>query len=106
MFVITIKTFIDNFVLPHWYYILAVTVLLWFLSNRYFTPLRTIPGPILASFTRLPRLISVAWGSPHERDIRLHEKYGPLVRMGPDLVGDPQEINKIYGTSTNFKKVR
>ncbi|KAK0727800.1 cytochrome P450, partial [Lasiosphaeria miniovina] len=67
---------------------------------------RHVPGPFLASITNLPRL-GWAWsGKAHETYISLHDKYGKLVRIGPNCVsvGDPHEIQKIYGTGVNMGK--
>ncbi|KAK4189133.1 putative cytochrome P450 pisatin demethylase-like protein [Podospora australis] len=67
---------------------------------------RSVPGPFLASISNLPRL-GWAWsGQPHTTQIQLHNKYGKLVRVGPNClsVGDPHEINKIYGTGSNMQK--
>ena len=35
----------------------------------------------------------------HRETVRLHEKHGTLVRMGPDQVSvtDPDAVKKIYG---------
>ncbi|EXJ72498.1 uncharacterized protein A1O5_05003 [Cladophialophora psammophila CBS 110553] len=78
----------------------------WLLSNRYLTPLRKVPGPFWASCSRIPRFFAVLVGRPHEWELGLHQKYGPLVRVGPDLlsVGDCAEMDQIYGTSTKFRK--
>ncbi|KAK3369969.1 cytochrome P450 [Podospora didyma] len=65
-----------------------------------------VPGPLFASLSNFPRL-KWAWsGSAHNRHIQLHEKHGKLVRIGPNCisVGDPHEIQKIYGTGTNMGK--
>lgn len=37
----------------------------------------------------------------------LHEKYGPIVRIGPNLLDiDMPEVNKtVYGSDTNWRKV-
>lgn len=66
-----------------------------------------IPGPFLASISNIPRLLWARSGSAHETHIRLHEKYGSLVRLGPNSVsvGDPREISKIYGIRSSFGKV-
>ncbi|KAK3680865.1 cytochrome P450 [Podospora appendiculata] len=70
-----------------------------------------IPGPgpgrpILASISNLPRLVWGGSGRAHVVHIELHQKYGNLVRLGPNCisVGDPLEVPKIYGTSTSFGK--
>ncbi|KAK3332588.1 cytochrome P450 [Cercophora scortea] len=65
-----------------------------------------VPGPFLASISNLPRLVWGGSGQAHVVHIDLHQKYGNLVRLGPNCisVGDPLEVPKIYGTSTSFGK--
>lgn len=91
-----------------WYlsiFFLLVGRMLW---NRWYTGLNHIPGPLLQSLTQLPRVYQVWTGRIHEYDLQLHQKYGAIVRIGPKLVSiaDRNEINKIYGVSTKFYKVR
>ncbi|KAK1764005.1 cytochrome P450 [Phialemonium atrogriseum] len=97
---------IVDLVHQHWLFLIVGLVSSWLLANRYLTSLRKIPGPFLASCTRLPRFFAVLRGRPHEWELRLHRKYGRIVRTGPDLVsvGDPAAINLIYGASDKFKK--
>jgi hypothetical protein len=66
-----------------------------------------IPGPLLCSITNLPRLLWVRTGKAHIIHIQLHEKYGNLVRLGPNniSVGDAREVSKIYGVTANLRKV-
>ena len=66
-----------------------------------------IPGPTMASFSNIPRLAWAWSGKPHEVQIRLHKRYGKIVRLGPNCIsiGDPREINKVYGTGANMPKV-
>ena len=54
--------------------------------QRYFSPLAKVPGPFLASFTNLWWLCVVLKRQQHLDSIRLHEQYGPLVRLGPKHV--------------------
>lgn len=91
----------------HYWLILGFGIASWLLSNRYLTPLRKLPGPFFASCTRIPRFLAVLRGRPHEWELKLHEKYGNIVRTGPDLVsvGDPAAISLIYAASDKFKKV-
>ncbi|KAL8766518.1 MAG: hypothetical protein Q9209_006734 [Squamulea sp. 1 TL-2023] len=65
-----------------------------------------VPGPFLASLTNLVRLRWVLTRKAHHIHIDLHEKYGPLVRIGPNTVsvGDPREIRQIYGLTGEFVK--
>jgi hypothetical protein len=82
-------------------------VLIYHIANRYRFGLAHIPGPWLASVTDLWRLVTVTKGSSHEVDLELHRRYGPLVRLAPNLisVADPAEIPTIYGISSKFYKV-
>jgi hypothetical protein len=50
-------------------------LLLW---RRYQSPLSDIPGPFLASFTRLWHIIRIFAGDINVRSIREHEKHGML----------------------------
>lgn len=102
-----VMSFVRYLQIEHW--ILAL-VALWaarLFYNKYSTPLRKVPGPFWASCSRIPRFFAVLIGRPNEWELNLHRRYGSLVRVGPDLlsVGDPAEINQIYGASTKFKKV-
>lgn len=78
----------------------------YFLSVRYRTGLRLIPGPLLASFSDLDRIISTAKGLCMNYHIQLHEQYGPLVRIGPKHVSfsDPSYIPVLYGINSKFWK--
>lgn len=69
--------------------------------------LRQLPGPLLARFSGLYRL-SLVWGSEAPANYRkLHENYGPIVRVGPNhvSVSDPSMIPVIYGIGSKFIKV-
>lgn len=49
---------------------------------------------------------SVYKGQHHIEDLHLHEKYGKIVRVAPNLVSvaDTNEINQLYGITTKFTK--
>lgn len=87
--------------------LLAVSGLCYALSLRYRPYLRSIPGPFLASFTDLWRLLAVDKGNFEVVLQVLHNKYGDLVRVGPNCisVGDPREIKQIYGITRLYQKV-
>jgi len=84
---------------------IVVLLSIWF--YRSWARHRHIRGPLLASISNIPRLRWAWSGKAHEAHIRLHEKYGKLVRIGPNSisVGDPREIAKIYGIGANLCKV-
>ena len=96
-----------------WYYVLShpfifaiVFTVLYLLSNKYKRGLQNIPGPTLASYSALWRLHDVWAGDSHNTAIKLHDKYGKLVRIAPNVVSvaDPEEINTIYGLKSTFTK--
>jgi cytochrome P450 len=68
--------------------------------------LRAVPGPFLARFTRLYRLSMVTKGRAPERYREVHQKFGPVVRLGPNDVSfsDPAAIPIIFGIGTQFRK--
>lgn len=65
-----------------------------------------VPGPFLASLTNLVRLRWVLTRRAQHIHIDLHRRYGPLVRIGPNAVsvGDPAEIQQIYGLTGSYVK--
>ncbi|SMR48834.1 unnamed protein product [Zymoseptoria tritici ST99CH_1E4] len=69
-------------------------------------PLRSIPGPLLARFTRLWELYQVIKGDFEKTNIRLHRKYGPVVRLAPGRysVNDESALKVIYGLGSGFTK--
>ncbi|KAJ9299754.1 hypothetical protein DTO271G3_2638 [Paecilomyces variotii] len=70
------------------------------------SPLNSIPGPFLAKWTNLWRLFDV-WGGRCELTQKLlHEKYGPVVRLGPNMVSlsDPALIATLYGINGDWLK--
>ncbi len=106
--------------------LLPVAILCYLIYVRYATPLRSVPGPFLASFTRLWKLQKTLRGDFERTNIDLHNRYGemrptttrtylltrlvgPIVRIGPNEVSidDPEEsLRVIYGHGTKFVKVR
>ncbi|KUI65981.1 Pisatin demethylase [Cytospora mali] len=102
-----------DYKLQCWYWIRAhpwTTAVVVLLANiiftRYRSGLRQIPGPLLASFSNLWKLQAVWSQNMHIENIRLHEDYGPIVRIGPNhvSVSDPQSMRAIYGVQNVFPK--
>jgi len=85
------------------------------------SPLRTLPGPRWARFSRLWYL-KAAWAGDFEQtNINLHERYGrvlnlnlwlstyglgPIVRIAPGeySIDDPNAIKIVYGSGSKFVK--
>ncbi|KAI1078319.1 isotrichodermin C-15 hydroxylase [Whalleya microplaca] len=67
--------------------------------NVAFHPLRKFPGPRLRAATRLPYTISKLRGDPTQRVKLLHDKYGHVVRIAPDVLSftNSQAWTDIYG---------
>jgi hypothetical protein len=74
-----------------------------FLSYRR---LHHIPGPFLASFSYLWILRTTLSGRTDEIYRSVSEKYGPLVRIGPDylLTSDPSVLRDIAGARSQYAR--
>ncbi|KAI0525454.1 cytochrome P450 [Xylaria bambusicola] len=67
--------------------------------NVFFHPLRKFPGPLSHRLSVIPRTIYMVNGRlPFHMD-KLHKKYGPIVRIGPNELAfsSPQAWRDIYG---------
>lgn len=74
----------------------------------YFRPhLRQLPGPFLARFTRLYKVYITLTGNSHIEYQKLHKKYGPIIRTGPNSVsiGDASLIPEVYLQGSLYQKV-
>ncbi|VUC31721.1 unnamed protein product [Clonostachys rosea] len=78
-------------------WLLVLTQLLVLLVSWLVSPLRDIPGPALASFSRLWHIIHIVRGDQNVELDALHDKHGPFVRIAPDevSVSHPEGIKKI-----------
>ncbi|KAH6711399.1 benzoate 4-monooxygenase cytochrome P450 [Leptodontidium sp. MPI-SDFR-AT-0119] len=86
--------------------IASILGILYFIYTREAAPLRKIPGPFLASITKL-------WVVNKQRgfkrplvDMELHRTYGSIVRVAPNevMVSSPKAFRTIYGAGSHFKK--
>ena len=75
------------------------------LYNAFFSPLKNIPGPILACFTDLWYVNRVRKGHFERDNISLHCQYGPIVRYGPNRYSfdHPEAAQIIYGVGKSDK---
>ncbi|KAL5333961.1 cytochrome P450 [Aspergillus crustosus] len=71
-----------------------------------YSRLRHIPGPFWARFTNLQRVSWVRTKRAHEIHHELHNKYGEVVRFGPDMVSlsNPAWIPVLYPARAGFPK--
>lgn len=71
----------------YWHLLPFAALLLYVVYIRFLSPLAGVPGPFPASLSRL-WLAQQSWkGNMHRTTMTLHEKYGPVVRIGPNEVG-------------------
>ncbi|ETS78855.1 hypothetical protein PFICI_08708 [Pestalotiopsis fici W106-1] len=84
----------------------AITLVAVFLGYEIFLhPLRRYPGPLLAKFTNLYAAFFALERKLHLETWEYHQKYGPVVRLGPDrLVFDSLEaLRDIYQNERTTK---
>lgn len=76
--------------------------------RAWIDPLRDIPGPFLARFTRLWYVLAIWKGDFERTNIALHQRYGSIVRISPNeySINDPEAAKIIYGPGTGFIKGR
>ena len=85
---------------------LVVLPLAYVVYQRRFSPFAGIPGPFLASLSRL-WMTKHSWdGDMNRTMIDLHREIGTLVRTGPRevSVSDLTAIKQIYGAGSKFRK--
>ncbi|PLN82356.1 pisatin demethylase [Aspergillus taichungensis] len=86
----------------------VVTVVVHRLYGFIHDPLRRVPGPWLARFTRLWELVQIRRGHFEQVNIDLHRRYGPVVRVTPGRysIASPAAVPKIYNNGSGFSKAR
>ncbi|TGO86488.1 hypothetical protein BPOR_0299g00040 [Botrytis porri] len=92
---------------PHAPLWLLLLVLHWFVLYRlYFHPLAAYPGPILASVTDWYNIYLCLTGNRHLNEFRLHQIYGPIVRIGPNRLSfnSTTALQDIYSSAANTQK--
>ncbi|KAI0596554.1 cytochrome P450 [Biscogniauxia sp. FL1348] len=94
------KTLLSLLILVTTYYVVPV------LHGLLFSPLRKVPGPILARFTRWWEYRLVAKGNSNMEYVHLHKKYGPVVRVGPNRysITRPEDVKIVYDIGSKFTK--
>lgn len=87
---------------------LIISGFIIYLCLQYFHGgLNKYPGPFLAKFTNLWRFLDVRSRRAEVTHIRLHKKYGDVVRLGPNVLSfaDPNALKVIYGLNKGLTKV-
>lgn len=88
--------------------LIITLVLLRLLFSYLKSPLRSFPGPFWAQFTDLWRLLDYWRCTQIRTHQQLHERLGPAVRIGPNMISlsDPSLFQTVYSTRGDFVKVR
>jgi cytochrome P450 len=98
-----------EFVLDNKFSLLAFTIIIQIVTTciyrRFFHPLANIPGPFLPAVTKL-------YQTYHNRRYyleieRLHNKYGPIVRIDPNevhLAADADDYDRIHHVGSKYSK--
>ena len=60
--------------------------LIYLVYQRLLSPLAKVPGPFLASVSRLWLAYQISLAKTHELYPTLHRQYGPVVRIAPNEV--------------------
>ncbi len=87
--------------------VLAIIGCIIFLLGSYFNKgLNRFPGHWVASFSQIWLLLDTRRGQHHSTIVKLHEKYGNIVRLGPNSLSlaDPADIKIIYGFAKRLNK--
>lgn len=109
---LTIKNLVDGTLVPSVSLLIFLTVgslLLLVVYNRHAYGLQRYDGPFLASLTNLWRVRdSYVNGRKRPTIVQLHQKYGDVVRTGPNTLSfaSPNAIADIYGPASRMPKVR
>ncbi|GIC91338.1 uncharacterized protein Aud_007781 [Aspergillus udagawae] len=84
----------------------AVALYAFYRAFQSFVRLSHVPGPFIAKFTNLQRVWWVKSGRAHEYHRQMHERYGKLVRFGPNMVSisDPGAMSIVYPNRPGFQK--
>ncbi|KAH6972493.1 cytochrome P450 [Ilyonectria sp. MPI-CAGE-AT-0026] len=77
-----------------------------FIIHLIRSPLKNVPGPFLARFSDFWYFWTVRRGHFEKRNREIHQKYGPVVRYGPNRysLNDPDATKIVYGLGAQFAK--
>jgi hypothetical protein len=95
------------FISHHVYIIVPLLTITYFVGNKYRYGINKYPGPWLAAYTDWWRFFENVGQKSEKTFIELHQKYGDIVRIGPNVLSfaDPRALKTIYGLNKGFTKV-
>ncbi|OGE47485.1 hypothetical protein PENARI_c043G07611 [Penicillium arizonense] len=85
---------------------LTAILIIYLAFQRYQKGLNKYQGPFLASLTNNWRLVDVWKRDAHTTFRKIHQKYGDIVRVAPNVLsfGHPAAISDIYGLNKGYTK--
>ncbi|KAK5991528.1 Cytochrome P450 monooxygenase [Cladobotryum mycophilum] len=97
--------FVDSALIP---VTLLQCVIAWLVYRALSNPLRKIPGPFWARHTNLWKAYHMYSRSLPEALLKAHEKYGPVIRIGPNDVDfqSREAIEPIYKAGRTMPKTK
>lgn len=86
--------------------LLALTIYTTFIQPLFISPLRKIPGPTFYALTKWRLALDEYWGERTRTIHALHQRYGPVVRIGPNEVhfNSVTALRTIYGAGSGFER--
>lgn len=89
-------------------FLCLASFVLYAVFNRYGRGVNSIPGPFLASLTSWWKFFIVWREEWPWQNVALHERYGPLVRIGPYHISaaSMEALNAVSVHKKGFKKVK
>lgn len=86
--------------------IIAAFFLWHYCYQLFFSPLARIPGPLIYALTGWWLAYEDYKGDRSRTLLKLHSKYGPIVRVGPDEVSfnSTSALRVIYGAGSGFER--
>ncbi|PSR83762.1 cytochrome P450 [Coniella lustricola] len=94
------------FLLRWSFILLPAVIILRAVYRKHASPLRKYPGPWLASYSRLWKILSTASTRTHHDHVEIHRKYGPVVRIAPNEVSlaSPEAARTVLSAGKRFYK--
>ena len=86
---------------------LILVVTLYAIYHVFTDTLKAFPGPLFARFTNLWRMYVSSLGHAPLVNRKLHDRFGPAVRMGPNMISlsDVELIKTVYANDEQYIKV-
>lgn len=89
-----------------WPLVICLAILVYRVTQLSPSTLNTVPGPVLAPISGLYRVWLLLDGNGPAHYAKLHRKYGPVLRIGPNhiSIADPIAILIIYDAKNQYFK--